>query len=254
MTIFDRGRYDTEKWRDGEVVVVLHGKRAAGRYVLFRTRGDDWMIHRMDGPPPGWTPMPELVAPMTATRARTLPTDDPAWGYELDWPGTRTVAYVSGGRLVLTAGEQDVSAGYPELRPLAEALAPVEVVLDGTVVSFAGGRIGPARPPVADTAEARRLATREPVQYLATDVLWLDGVSTVDEPYTRRRERLAGLDLAGPSWQCPPHFTGGGEFALDAAREQRVPGVLAKRLDSPYRPGRRTRDWLKIPAARRPGR
>ena len=50
VKIWDRGTYECEKWTDREVKVVLHGKRARGRYVLFQTRGDNWMIHRMDPP------------------------------------------------------------------------------------------------------------------------------------------------------------------------------------------------------------
>jgi len=244
MTIFDRGTYTTEKWRDREVIVVLHGARSAGRYVLFRTRGDDWMIHRMDGPPPGWTPLPEQVAPMLPTRAARLPADDEAFGYELEWPGVRALAAISGGRVELRVDGRDAIDGYPELRALGEVLAPTECLLDGVVVGFTPeGTVEPPR----ERVPGRRTTNRPSVQYLASDLLWLDGVSTVDEPYARRRELLAALDLTGPSWQTPPHFTGGGRFAREAAREQGVPGILAKRLASAYRAGRRTRDWLRIP-------
>jgi bifunctional non-homologous end joining protein LigD len=75
----------------------------------------------------------------------------------------------------------------------------------------------------------------------------------VDLPYARRRELIAELEIAGSHWQTPPYFPGGGSFALDAARAQGTPGVLAKRLDSPYQPGRRTRSWLRVPV-RRAGR
>ena len=50
MTIWDHGTYETHKFRDDEVMVTFHGERVRGKYVLFRTRGDDWMIHRMDPP------------------------------------------------------------------------------------------------------------------------------------------------------------------------------------------------------------
>ena len=230
MTIYDKGTYTTEKWRDREVIVVLRGERVSGRYVLFQTHGKDWMVHRMDPPPPGWTPMPELVLPMRPTRSRELPEDDEAWGYELDWPGIRAIAYVSGGRLRLTEGEAEVTSRYPKLRAMAEALAPVECVLDGVLVGFDNaGKVGP-----------------EGSHYLAVDLLWLDGVSTVDLPYERRRELLNELGVAGPQWLTPPHFTGGGQFARTAARDQGAPGIVAKRLDSPYQPGRRTRQWRTI--------
>jgi bifunctional non-homologous end joining protein LigD len=229
MTIYDRGTYETEKWRDNEVIVVLSGSRVAGRYVLFQTNGKDWMIHRMDPPEPGWTRMPE-VRPMTASPAARLPADDDAWAYELEWDGVRALAAVDGGRL-------RVEGGYPELRAMAESLAPTECLLDGVVVAFdKDGRIS------RSTLEAGRT----PVHYLAFDLLWLDGISTMDEPYAGRRELLDGLELAGPNWQTPPYFPGGGEFALQASREQGLPGVVAKRLDAPYTPGKRTRQWLRV--------
>jgi bifunctional non-homologous end joining protein LigD len=234
MTIYDRGRYATEKWRDDEVIVVLDGQRVSGRYVLFQIHGKDWMIHRMDGPPPGWTAPPELVLPMRPTRAATLPADDDAWGYELDWPGTRAIGYVNGGRLRLTVGEGGATSAYPKVRALAERLAPTECVLDGVLVDIdPAGRVGPPAGPDS--------------HYLVVDLLWRDGVDTTELPYARRRELLAELAIAGPYWQTPPHFAGGGADVRAASREQGVPGVLAKRLDSPYLPGRRTRRWLAIP-------
>src|SRR5688500_17399115 len=76
MTIYDAGTYTTEKWRPSEVIVVLHGAKGSGRYALFQTDGKNWMIHRMDPPGTGWSPMPESIAPMTATAASRLPRDD----------------------------------------------------------------------------------------------------------------------------------------------------------------------------------
>ena len=80
MKIWDRGTYETHKFRDKEVMVTFHGERLHGRYVLFRTRGDDWMIHRMDPPEdPEREPMPERLQPMLA-RTGTLPRDERASG------------------------------------------------------------------------------------------------------------------------------------------------------------------------------
>ncbi|HEX6077519.1 MAG TPA: DNA polymerase ligase N-terminal domain-containing protein [Micromonosporaceae bacterium] len=254
VLLHDRGRYTTEKWLDDEVMVVLHGERTSGRYVLFRTRGDDWMIHRMDPPDPGWQPLPDLVRPMWPTRGR-LPADPSGWGFEMRWDGLRAVGYVSGGRLRLLDGDDvDVTARYPDLRGLAEDLAPAECVVDGEIVGFTGGRIDPQpahdRHQVTDPGRARRVAEREPVSYLIYDLLHLDGSATVDLTYRQRRSRLEDLDIAGDRWLVPPHFPGTGDAALRTAREQGLPGVVGKRLDSPYRSGRRGRDWLSITAVR----
>jgi bifunctional non-homologous end joining protein LigD len=253
MTIYDRGTYVTEKWRDKEIIVVLQGSRVSGRYVLFHTAGKDWMIHRMDPPEPGWTAMPEQVRPMEPAPAARLPADDEAWAYELKWDGLRAVGYVSGGRLELKSDEdRDITASFPELRALAEMLAPIECVLDGQIVAFdPDGRMSQEAlrsrlGATADTAAGRRLASRVPVHYLVFDLLWLDGKSTMELPYEQRRELLAGLNVAGTYWQAPPHFPGGGAYALETSSAQGLSGVIAKRLDSLYLPGRRSRQWLRI--------
>jgi len=255
MTIFDHGTYDTDKWRDDEIGVTFHGERAGGRYIFFQTGGADWMVRRMDPPEPGWEPMPEQVAPMPATTARALPADDTDWGFEMDWGGLRVIAYVSGGRVRLAGADgADLTSWFPEIRALGPALAPTEAVLDGEIVAVDGRRPAPgllakrARPP-RDAAAARRAAERTPVQFLAYDLLWLEGHATLEVvPYAERRELLDGLAVTGEHWQTPPYFPGGGRFALEAARDQGLPGVIGKRLDSPYVPGRRSRRWLKFAA------
>jgi bifunctional non-homologous end joining protein LigD len=258
MTIYDSGTYTTEKWRDKEVMIVLSGARVSGRYVLFRTDGRNWMIHRMDPPPDGWTPMPDQVEPMRPVAGKRLPPDDGGWAYELAWNGVRAAAYVSGGRLRLLAADgREITPGWPELRAMAERLAPTECVLDGELVAFdRGGRISRTAldervarlAKSADSATVRRLAARTPVQYLAYDLLWLDGVPALDLPYRDRRDLLDGLGLAGANWQTPPHFgPGGGAVARETSDAQGLAGVVAKRLDAPYTPGGRAKAWRWVP-------
>jgi bifunctional non-homologous end joining protein LigD len=251
MAIWDRGTYELHKFRADEVMITFHGERVRGRYVLFRTKGDDWMIHRMDPPEdPDREPMPEQLAPMLA-RTGDLPPDDGRWAFELKWDGVRAIAFIEGGRLVLRARSgRDITARYPELRPLAAALAGREVVLDGEVVAFDGARPSfqklQRRMHLSSEHAVRRLAREDPVHYIAFDLLYLDGRSLLDRRYDERRVELAALELAGPTWQAPAHHVGDGAALLELTRAQQLEGVIAKRLDCPYVPGRRTQGWIKV--------
>jgi bifunctional non-homologous end joining protein LigD len=253
VTIWDAGTYETRKWTDDEVEVVLHGERAQGRYVLFHTRDDQWAIHRMDPAPAGWEAMPSLVQPMLATPGTLPPAhEDAGWAYEMKWDGVRTVAYADGGRLrLLSRNDRDVTGTYPEVRGLAEQLGSVAAVLDGEIVALDGnGRpdfgLLQRRMGVTKAAQVRRLVDEVPVVYLVFDVLYLDGRTTTGLPYTDRRELLEGLGLEGPAWAVPPASFGGGEQMVEVSRDRGLEGVLAKRTDSPYLPGRRSPHWRKV--------
>jgi bifunctional non-homologous end joining protein LigD len=253
MTIWDSGTYEAEKLRDDEVIVTLHGERVDGKYVLFHTLGDQWMIHRMSPPAdPSREPIPRDLQPMLATSAETLPSDDENWAFEMKWDGMRVVLVVEAGQLTLTSRlGNDATSRFPELRALGDALARTDVVLDGEIVALADDgrpsfeRLQP-RMQAGSAAVSRRLASERSVVCMLFDVLWLDGHSTCDLPYRDRRKLLEKLALSGPTWQTPPTTIGDGQVVYDAAEELDMEGVVAKRLDSKYQPGRRSDAWRKV--------
>ena len=124
-------------------------------------------------------------------------------------------------------------------------------MLDGEIVAFdeenrpSFGALQ-ERMHVTDANRARRLAQHTPVAYLAFDVLYLDGRSTLSLPYEERRELLESLSLAGDYWQAPPWFSGRGTDVLEAAARTGLEGVVAKRLGSMYQPGKRSGEWVKV--------
>jgi bifunctional non-homologous end joining protein LigD len=253
VLIWDHGTYETEKWSDREVMVILHGTRVQGRYVLFRTNGENWMIHRMDPPQdPDRRPMPARIEPMMARLVTKAPTPDGAWGFEFKWDGIRAEAYVEGGtvRLVSRSGEV-ITARYPEVHPMGRALGSAEVILDGEIVAL-DDRGRPSfeeiqqRMGLTSESEIRRKMKEVPVTYMLFDVMWQDGHSLLKETYVDRRKKLEALKLKGASWQTPPYEKGGGPLMLDASRKAGLEGIMGKKLDSLYEPGRRSGAWVKV--------
>ncbi len=194
--------------------------------------------------------MPADVAPMMAT-AGQLPADDAAVAYEVKWDGVRSLAHLGDGRLRLASRRLvDITSRYPELWPLADALGR-PAILDGEIVAFdSDGRpsFGRLQQRMHQTSESviRRRAKTHPVTYVIFDLLYLDGRSVMEEPYSRRRELLEGLELGGPHWQVPAYALGAGAQLLAASAERGLEGLVAKRLESRYEPGKRTGAWLKV--------
>ncbi|WP_329106652.1 non-homologous end-joining DNA ligase [Micromonospora sp. NBC_01699] len=173
----------------------------------------------------------------------------PGWGYEFKWDGVRAIAQVIDGAVRLFARSgAEITAAYPELAPLG-AQAP-DALLDGEVVVLTD-RGQPSftalaeRMHVREPGRAARLAATVPVTYMIFDVLRLVGADLIGQSYERRRATLDGLGLGGARWAAPPVFPDG-PATYEAADEHGLEGVVAKRLDSIYRPGVRSPDWLKV--------
>jgi len=130
-----------------------------------------------------------------------------------------------------------------------------EVVLDGEVVAFDGARPSfqklQGRMHLTSEHAVRRLAASDPVTYIIFDLLYLDGHSLMDQPYEERRGALLELGLTGPTWQTPAPHVGDGARLLEASKAQGLEGIIAKRLDCPYTPGRRSNGWVKVKNIRR---
>ncbi|MGH3902292.1 MAG: non-homologous end-joining DNA ligase [Pseudonocardiaceae bacterium] len=188
--------------------------------------------------------MSDLVLPMLPT-AGPLPTG-PGWAFEFSWDGVRSLACAQPDRMRLFSGtHRSISAAYPELEALAGRR---RMLLDGKIVALDSC----GRPSFAELQlrmnlqrPTRGVLRRAPVAYYVFDVLRLDDRSTLGLPYRRRRELLEELDFADGPVVLPPYFPDtDGQVVLDTAAQYGLPGVIAKRADSSYRPGR-SRSWVQ---------
>ncbi len=195
---------------------------------------------------------------MLATKGDRDRVPSGGWTHEVKWDGMRVlVDRNSRGLRIYSRNENDVTVSFPELHGLAAALDSVahDFLLDGEVVALGDGipSFGALadRMHVRDATKARRLSESNPVTLIAFDLLRLEGQDLCPLPLAERRARLEALGLntvperMGP-WQVPPTYDDG-DMLLAAAEQQGLEGIVSKRLSSPYRPGLRSRDWLKFP-------
>jgi bifunctional non-homologous end joining protein LigD len=179
------------------------------------------------------------VVPMKAAIG-TLPPDaqDHEWAYEIKWDGYRTLAFIdSAGVRLQSSNSIDVTAKYPELAPLAQAVNAGSVILDGELVV-----LDPDGRPSFELMQRHETQ----VAFYVFDVLQIDGTDTVALPYEARRALVEQLLEPGPNWLVPAHQVGDGAALLAATAERGLEGVMAKRLGSPYQPGKRTPNWRKV--------
>jgi bifunctional non-homologous end joining protein LigD len=203
------------------------------------------------------------ISPMLATKG--VPPTEPGWAFEFKWDGIRGIASTEYDQLRLSTREgHNVTDNYPELAELRELLDGRSVVLDGEIIALAGGTDGRPRYPSLQALQGRLGRTRQlamwmrdvPVYYHVFDVLRIDGVPVMNQPYIQRRQLLdeLGLPTADARVLVPPNMTEPGDWPaglsfpaalLNVADAHRLEGIIAKKMTSIYQPGRRSRKWIK---------
>ena len=243
VEIWDSGTYElVEEKRDGGLTVRLEGKRLEGTWALVpaKLNGDpkNWLLirKREDG---GSVPR-RKHAPMMATLADRIPSGE-GWEFEIKWDGYRIVARVAGAEAELrTRRDQDYTERFANVaKELVKALKTPDCVVDGEVCALdEDGR------PSFSAMQQGRAGT--PIVYYVFDLLEVDGEPIIDLPLSERRNRLVKLlDRRNRTVKLSESFDDGPAL-MKAAEEQRLEGVIAKRLDSRYLPGKRSKDWLKL--------
>jgi bifunctional non-homologous end joining protein LigD len=248
VEIWDRGTYElVEEKKDGGLTVRLHGEKLEGTWALVPAKLDgdpkNWLILRKREAEAAAAEQPRgrrRYKPMLATLAKELPKGRD-WLYEVKWDGYRAIAYVYGGEAqFLSRNDNDLTPRFPTVRrALERAVKTPDCVLDGEICALdAEGRA------TFSAMQQGRPDTR--YIYVVFDVLEVEGTPVTNLPLTERRERLeALLDRRKADVQLSETFEDG-EGLYEAAKAQNYEGVIAKKPDSRYEPGRRTSQWLKI--------
>jgi bifunctional non-homologous end joining protein LigD len=244
VEVWDTGTYDlVEEKKDGGLTVRLHGKRLDGTWTLVPARLDgdpkNWLlIRKRDESAPAR--QSREYTPMLATLGDAVPRGS-GWLFEVKWDGYRALAHVSQGEAKLTSRKgNDLTQRFAGVaKEIAKAAKTPDCVLDGEVCALdEQGR--------SSFSAMQQGKPGTPIVYFVFDLLELEGEPLVDLPLTERRKRLEKLlDRRNRTVRLSEVFEDGNAL-LEAAKEQRLEGILAKRADSRYAVGRRTRDWLKV--------
>ncbi len=246
VEVWDRGTYELlEEKRNGGLTVRLHGERLEGTWTLVPAK--------LDGNPKNWLLLRKrdetVVAPqgkrrryrpMSATLAKEVPRGQD-WVFEVKWDGYRAIVDVHGGDATLTSRNgNDLTARFePVARALGRALKTPDCVLDGEVCALdEEGRA------TFSAMQQGKSGTR--YVFAAFDLLELEGEPLVDRPLEERRRRLRELiDHRQKVVQFSESFDDG-DALYRAAQNERFEGIIAKKRDSQYLPGKRSREWLKV--------
>ena len=238
VEIWDRGNYElVEEKKDGGLTVHLHGRRLEGLWTLVPAHLDgkeqNWLLLRKDG-----GPEKHDYAPMLATSTDALPTAA-GWAFEPKWDGFRALARIDGGVATFRSrNDNDLTTRFAaSARAVGLAVRSPSAVIDGEICAL------------DETGRAAFGLLQQgagTLVFVAFDVLELDGEPLISRPYTERREQLEQLlDPAVEGVLVSPSFDDGAALER-AAREHGLEGVVAKQVDSAYRPGRRSSDWRKL--------
>jgi bifunctional non-homologous end joining protein LigD len=247
VEIWDRGTYElVEEKKDGGLTVRLDGAKLQGLWTLVPAKLDgdpkNWLIirKRADGESATSPWRDARYQPMLATLAEAVPTGGD-WLFEVKWDGYRAIAYVRGGDATLVSRNgNDLTERFSSIaKALPRALKTPDCVLDGEVCALDEQ----GRPSFSAMQQGK---SGTPIVYEVFDVLEIDGEPVVDLSLRERRARLEGLiGSRNGTVRLSGLFEDGGAL-YDAAKEQGLEGIIAKRADCPYRQGKRTREWLKI--------
>jgi bifunctional non-homologous end joining protein LigD len=246
VEIWDNGTFELlEEKKDGGLTVRLHGRRLEGTWTLVPAHLDgnekNWLlIRKRDETTSSRGEVRNDYKPMLATLATELPRGSD-WLYEIKWDGYRALGYVRGGEARLVSrNDNDLTKRFPDVaKALAKAARSPECVVDGEVCALDEQ----GRPSFSAMQQGK---SGTPIVYAVFDVLEIDGAPVLDVPLSERRERLEQLlDARQKTVQISAVFEDG-DGLYDAALERGLEGVMAKRAQSRYAEGKRTRDWLKI--------
>ena len=178
------------------------------------------------------------------------PFDDKDYIFELKLDGIRCIAYIDTKSVVLQNKRfKDVTDIYPELKDMNKCVKH-KVILDGELVVLTDGRPDfyalQTRSLMTDKFRIELAAKRNPVQFVAYDIIYNNGKDLTNLPLIKRKEILSANINEGKNLSISRYIEENGKAFFELAKKEKLEGIVAKKKDGLYHIGKRTRDWVKI--------
>lgn len=251
MWVFASGRYEITKEKKDGMYLRLESPEVSGEYRMHRMKEKEWLLEKADQPQVDW--LSDRIEPMQADSADTPPKGD--YIYEMKWNGIRALIALEDGQLRMhTRNQYEVTRQFPELQEAARAFRATCGLFDAEIVCLdSDGRpnfrevVNRLKNGATSTIETR--AKKQPACAYVFDCLYLDGRAIIHEPLVRRHEWLQDA-LRKNSFFRLSEWMDDGDAFFAAVKEYNLEGIMAKKKDSPYLPGRRSDWWQKIKVRR----
>jgi DNA ligase D-like protein (predicted polymerase)/DNA ligase D-like protein (predicted ligase)/DNA ligase D-like protein (predicted 3'-phosphoesterase) len=246
MWVYALGKYTITKEKKNGMYFRLDSPSLSGEYRMHIMKDKDWLLEKVEEPQVDW--LNDYIDPMLSELSDKIPGED--YLYEIKWDGIRALIALEDGQIrIRTRNQNDVTRQFPELHA-PEAFRATCGLFDAEIVCLdEAGR--PEfkkvinRLQTSAETDIQRKSTSQPVYCYLFDCLYLDGRSITSEPIERRYEWLADAVKKGTNYRLSEIFDDG-EALFKAAREHNLEGIMAKKRESAYFPGRRTNLWQKI--------
>jgi DNA ligase D-like protein (predicted ligase)/DNA ligase D-like protein (predicted polymerase)/DNA ligase D-like protein (predicted 3'-phosphoesterase) len=247
MWVFMQGRYEiTKEKKDGSFYFRLISKVHTGEYRMYQIKPKEWLLERVDETP---VALSDTVEFMLSETEKKIPTGDD-YVFEVKWDGIRAMITLDEGEIrIKSRNHNNITAQFPELIT-PPAFRAVSGVFDAEIVSLnAQGK--PEFKKVINRLMAsgktniEKAAKTNPVYCYIFDCLYLDGRSVMNDSYARRRTWIEDIVKTDSRYRVS-QIEKDGKALFEAAKEHALEGIMAKRLDGKYLPGKRSENWIKI--------
>jgi DNA ligase D-like protein (predicted ligase) len=246
--IYARGKYEITQEKKGGFHFRLESRELSAEYSMHRSREKEWLLGRVDTPQVDW--MRDPIEPMLA-QSTDNPPESKDYLYEVKWDGIRALVALDEGEVrILSRNQIDITAKFPELLLPDEAFRATSALFDTEIVCL-DNEGKPVFKNVIHRLQRtgksaiERARARYPAVCYVFDCLYLDGRPIVNEPLVRRRAWMEDVIRRDTTYRVSEAVSEG-HGLFKAAVKMGLEGIMAKGVNSLYRPGTRSAEWLKI--------